>query len=498
MATKITEQDSMRVAATKIAGGFTELGVTPPSITEQDSMSDIARKVNAAFDAIVDSPQHITEQDSMQVIANKIDANFAAADVQPTPTVSTFSFLHASDPHGNEFGLLKETLNNDSDCEFAMISGDLKAYGSSAINYNATSLKSECNGKLMACSGNHDAWDSWDGNTTNRDNRWMSKWLYTLMGSSVNWGDTLGEGFDGAPISSYYYKDFNTNGSHPVRLITIDQFEVYKKLGINGNTYNANYRSVVVMTNKQMQWFVQLLKDTPANYTIIIALHETPFYNNSGYIESLDPLESGITEQQQVERLFMTEGKYTNGVRTSLYLSTYSEEYDNRYHKTSGNVETCGLIVNIMKAYLSKSSWVATYSDSNFPADGTTLIVNADFTNMGHEPAAFACYIFGHIHADGHTWVRKSDAAKQLMLSICRANKNVNITNYDDLKTTAPDQRINKVTIEFAHGNTPMCVHVQRIGQQQTIGGRTRDELFFYFDTNQTISHERITNWSAT
>ena len=494
----------MRVAATKIAGGFTELGVTPPSITEQDSMSDIARKVNGAFDAIMDSPQHITEQDAMKTIADKIDANFAAADVQPTPTVSTFSFLHASDPHGKSFNLLKTTLDSDSDCEFAMVTGDFKKYldnGPLDSYYNASTLNnsSNYNGKLLACAGNHDAWDSWDNKATNRDNRWISKWLYTLMGSSVNWGDTLGEGFDGAPISSYYYKDFNTNGSHPVRLITIDQFEVYKKLGINGNTYNANYRSVVVMTNKQMQWFVQLLKDTPANYTIIIALHETPFYNSGSYIQSLDPLESGISEQQQVERLFMTEGKYENGVRTSLYLSTYSEQYDNRYHKTSGEVETCGLIVNIMKAYLSKSSWVATYSDSNFPADGTTLTVNADFTNMGHEPAAFACYIFGHIHADGHTWVRKSDAAKQLMLSICRAHKDVASTNYDDLVTTTqPDQRINKVTIEFAHGSTPMCVHVQRIGQQQTIGERTRDELFFYFDDNQTISHERITNWSAT
>jgi len=497
MATKITEQDSMRVAATKITGGFTELGVTAPSITEQDSMSEIARKVNAAFDAIVDSPQHITEQDSMQVIANKIDGNFAAADVQPTPTVSTFSFLHASDPHGQSFALLKTTLDSDSDCEFAMVTGDLKAYGSSAVGYNASTLNnpSNYNGKLMACAGNHDAWDSWDNNTTNRDNRWMSKWLYTLMGNSVTWGDTLGEGFDGAPISSYYYKDFNTNGDHPVRLITIDQFEVYKKLGVNGNTYTASYRSVVVMTNKQMQWFIQLLKDTPANYTIIIALHETPFYNNSGYIESLDPLESGITEQQQVERLFMTEGKYTNNVREKLYAQTFCEEYDNRYHKTSGNVETCGLIVNIMKAYLSKSSWVATYNDSSFPADGSTLSVNADFTNMGHEPAAFACYIYGHIHADGHTWVRRSDAAKQLMLSICRANKNVNYSSYDDVVATSPDNRINKVTIEFAHGNVPMCVHVERIGQQQTIGGRTRDELYFYFDDDQTISHERITNW---
>lgn len=476
----------MRVAATKIAGGFTELGVTPPSITEQDSMRDIARKVNTAFDAIVDSPQHITEQDAMKTIADKIDGNFAAADVQPTPTVSTFSFLHASDPHGQSFEWLKTTLGNNSDCEFAMITGDLKAYSNTALGYNASTLKNEYNGKLMACAGNHDAWDSWDASVTNRDNRWMSKWLYTLMGNSVTWGDTLGEGFDGAPISSYYYKDFNVNSDHPVRLIVIDQFECYKKVGINGNSYTPNYHSYVVMTNKQIQWFVQLLKDTPANYTIIIGLHETPYYNNSGYIQSLDPYADGITSQQQTERLFMSE---------KIYTKTYSED-DNRYHNTAGNVETCGLIVNIMKAYLSKSSWVATYSDSSFPADGTTLTVNADFTNIGHEPAAFACYFFGHIHNDNHYWVKKDDFPKQLMLSICRAHKQVN-ASYDDLVTTDPVYRYNKVTIEFAHGNTPMCVHVERIGQQTTGKSRTRDELFFYFDTNQTISHERINNWSA-
>ena len=483
MATKITQQDSMYEAATKIAGGFTELGVTPPSLTEQDSMSDIARKVNNAFDAIVDSPQYIIEQDAMRVIANKIDSNFAAADETPieppTPEIQSFSFLHASDPHGKTFSPLKTTLDNNSDCEFAMVTGDLKAYNTSALGYNASTLKTDYNGKLMACAGNHDAWDTWDGTTTLRDNRWMSKWLYTLMGSSVNWGDTLGEGFDGAPISSYYYKDFNATTTNPVRLIVLDQYECYKKIGINNSTYTSSYRSVVVMTNKQIQWFVQLLKDTPTNYTIIIGLHATPYYNNSGYIQSLDPYADGITAQQQIERLFMSE---------TIYAQTYSEANYNRYGDSGG------LIVNIMNAYLSKDVWSHSYDDRDFPADGTTLTVNADFTNMGHEPAAFACYIFGHIHNDNHYWVKKDDFPKQLMLSICRADSGVN-SNYDDLITTAPVYRYNKVTIEFPHGNTPMCVHIERIGQQTTNKSRTRDELFFYFDDDQTISHERITNW---
>ena len=469
----------MRVAATKIAGGFTELGVVAPSITDADSMSDIARKVNGAFDAIVDSPQHITEQDAMKTIADKIDANFAAADVQPTPTVSTFSFLHASDPHGQPFGLLKTTMDSDSDCEFAILTGDLKVAGNSALNYNASTLKNDYSGKLMACAGNHDSFDSWDASVTNRDNRRMSKWLYTLMGSSVNWGDTLGEGLDGAPISSYYYKDFDANGSHPVRLIVLDQYETYKK--IHNTAYTPSYYYATMYTTAQINWFVQLLKNTPANYTIIIALHETPFYNNSGWINSLDPLASGITEQQRIERLFMSE---------KVYAKTYSED-EMRYGDSGG------LIVNIMKAYLSKGIWSHSYNEGSYSYDGSTLVVNADFSNMGHEPAAFACYIFGHIHNDNHYWVKPDVATKQLLLSICRANWKVN-ASYDDVVTTSPDNRINKVTIEFAHGNVPMCVHVQRIGQQQTIGGRTRDELFFYFDTNQTISHERINNWNAT
>ena len=487
----------MSAAVTKIVGGFTELGITPPSLTADDSMSDIARKVNAAFDAILDSAQHITDQDSMSIIADKIDANFQAAE-SASPAVQTFSFLHASDPHSKTAAVVKmaQLLDSDADdSEFGIITGDFKTGTTSGLD----SYYKEANGtpsgylngyrnKIFALAGNHDALDSWDG-TVNYNNKKMTDWMYLFMGESVNWGDIQGA-VNQPLVSSYYYKDFNVNGDHPVRLIVLDQYEiVYTKGEATSSSYMSPHSYPIAYTNKQMQWFIDTLKATPANYTIIIGLHEVPYKkSDSALVSALDPNAAGNADKRNNELLFVSEGGVPSGQSTNRVYSQMFTEMNYTSHGT--------MLCDIVQAFMDKDSFSHTYNNYTGNLDGQ-LVVNADFSNMAHEPATFACYVFGHLHHD--LCFAPPSYPKQLMLSIARADYNVERTTYDDLlvdSTRHYNYRINKVTIEFANENTPMCVHVERVGEQSTkYLQRTRDELFFYFDSERTISHERISNW---
>ena len=489
----------MSAAVTKIVGGFAELGITPPSLTADDSMSSIASKVNAAFDAIIDNAQHITAEDSMSIVADKVDANFLAAE-SAAPAVQTFSFLHTSDPHSKTAAVVKmaQLLDLDSDdSEFGIITGDFKTGTTSGLDgyYKETNgtPSGYLNGyrnKIFALAGNHDALDSWDG-TVNYNNKKMTDWMYLFMGESVNWGDVASN--VNQPIkSSYYYKDFNINADHPVRLIVLDQYEmIYTKGEATSSSYMSPYSYPIAYTNKQMQWFVQLLKDTPANYTIIIGLHEVPYKkSDSALVSALDPNAAGNADKRNNELLFVSEGGVPSGQSTNR---VYSQMFTEMNYSTHGT-----MLCDIVKAFMDKSSFSGTYNNYTGNLDGQ-LVVNADFSNMGHEPATFACYVFGHLHHD--LCFIPPSYPKQLMLSIARADYNVERTTYDDLlvdSTRHYNYRLNKVTIEFANETTPMCVHVERIGEQSTkYLQRTRDELFFYFDSDRTISHERINNWSA-
>ena len=476
----------MQQAAEKINAAFAELdsNETFEQIGSNDSMSSIAGKVKRNFAKITDSAeiQEIEQSDSMSEIANKLDANFAIAE-QAEPQSEKFSFYHTSDPHGKREGvrLMKNRLkSSNDDCAFGIITGDLK-YGSSGIYYELEDLIEEIpNGKLLLTNGNHDTYDKWASDSKYCDTMEMTDYMYQRLCSNndIGWGEI--DQVQNKPImSSYYYVDYDAVGNLKVRVIVIDQYEInaavraagnlsYEGSSSQGGSYNKIY------TTTQMEWLENVLKNTPSNYHIVMAMHTCPY--TSAYPFTVPSQEPYLPEQ-----LFISE---------SLSAGWFG---------TDGN----NIICNIVKAYLAKSTYSATFNNGSLggslPSTGS-FTVDVDFTSV-EEPAKFWCYLFGHLHCDVCFFAPSETFPNQLLLGMNCSDYNVSNQGGDDLYhawnssldsdgykevagNSAQQGRVNKVTLDFTN-NT---VLIERIGQQKTIGGRIRDKIMFNLETG-AVSH---------
>lgn len=369
--------------------------------------------------------------------------------------------------------MLSGYIDGYANCKFGVITGDLKATGASSMSYTSGTFAGDAAGKLLLVAGNHDCYDSWDGNQSNKVSRHMTDWMYDVMGDDVNWGDT--NGTDNEPLlSSYWYKDFNVDSDYPVRVISLDQYEIDKAYGTdrykdftNGFWYNPVYSAA------QMNWLINLLLNTTSNYNIIVLCHQSPYTDNEYFTQSLK-----VTSEND---------SYNNVPYSKLFIS---EKCGNAPFTESGYYNYNNFLLKIIRAYLNSS----TYSENLLIGKMTPgtedlrITINADFTNT--TPARFWGWYYGHLHLDLVCWApyeqfkegeTKELFPNQLMVGVTCVNKRTG-GNCDLVKDIV--YRINKYTLDFEKGE----LLIERIGQQLTTGGRTRDRLLFNME-DMSISH---------
>ena len=471
--------DKMQTIAGKINSAFSalELSETFEQVLVGDSMSSIAGKMQRNFAKITNDAgiKQVAEADSMSSIAQKLKDNFDLVEqIDPEPSIGdTFSFLHISDPHGTSkaYNQMISVLNGDSGCEFGLVSGDLKAYGRNAVGYSGKTNTGKP--PILAVTGNHDAYDSWSSSDVQfRTSYKMAQWMYDYMGNEVVFGDT--RLLDNKPISAYWYKDFALAGGNKLRLIGIDQYELVNAImkassgQFEPNTNNA-YSYNQVFTSEQFDWLVARLKELSSTDHVLITLHQSPFTDNSYYssIKPTEPyLENGALRQPSL-----------------LWCSELMEEYPFR---GEGLTDYQSVICEVMKAYMTSGTFSETRSNGSVGGGYSTgaFSVAADFTN--NEPAKFWGYVFGHLHEDLCTFIPSTSYPKQLLLGITCSDNGIGWTDHDDLLVDGRtyDYRINKITLMLNDGK----VMVERIGQQTTKGGRTRQKIVFDIDNGTVLS----------
>lgn len=166
---------------------------------------------------------------------------------------SLVSFLHFSDLHGQQENLeriIAFSEKYDSFITDILSSGD-QIYNDITNSFdfwNAAGAE-----KVLLAIGNHDAWKTNVG--PNEDPASASDCYTKYFGNISQWGVTSpGNGL------CYYYKDYNTGGSYPVRLIVIDCMHI---------------------DSAQTAWFTSLLADAKTNgYTVIVMSHYSPSVMN--------------------------------------------------------------------------------------------------------------------------------------------------------------------------------------------------------------------------
>ncbi len=483
----------MQTIAGKVNNAFSaaDQNETFEQIGSGDSMSSISGKVKRNFARLTDDVniENILVGDSMSTIAQKLKDNFDIVDQQepepPTPASNKFSFLHISDLHGSKTALtqmvnmLKGTsgYSGGEDCSFGLVTGDFKAgsnysvdadspYGGS-LGYRAADFATGSNKPpVLITDGNHDCYDSWNRGADDmvyRDTRKMTAWMHGVMVDSL--GDSLVNWGDSNNISSYWYKDFTLSGGNKLRLICIDQYEIVAAIkAANNGEYTPNGTATTyynqIYTTAQFTWLVARLKELSGDDHFLITLHQSPFTDNS-YASSIKPTEPYFVngELREPDKLWCSELIGNNPFCEASYQNYNS------------------VICKVVKAYLESSTYTETITNGQVGAGYNvgSFSVNADFTNPNNTPAKFWGYVFGHLHYDLTTPVPNSQFSGQLLMGITRGSYVYGTSENDDLVNNAPNYRINKVTIDFEQES----VTIERIGQQLTNGGRTRDRIVF-------------------
>ena len=346
-----------------------------------------------------------------------------ASEIQPADSIpledislsTSVSFMHISDTHGSSVSVIPmvEALNS-TDCDFGIISGDILPddYMMSWIN---RSVK-----PIFLIPGNHDAYDeNGEGQfgfrkNVNNNNKTIPNVVY---------GDAAG---------NYYYYDFNRD-TLDFRVIALDQFEV-DVMG-KGTHYD------VAMTQKQYDWFIQVLENSYSLDGFIVVIHD------------------GFGNQQIGQR---------NIDNTNKFISTLARDFYNAYDFNGGANPL--IIPDIIEAYMTgvnitKEAYASGYEA--FPIEITT--------HFKGPHRNFIAYFGGHLHWDEVEYLNSHP--NQLLVLIAYGGVGT-MSNYNDLIKTATgvsSYNINYNVVDFE--KKKFTIH--RLGAKETISGVVRDSIAF-------------------
>ena len=345
-----------------------------------------------------------------------------------------FGFLHISDVHNavHQEVLAAKIVNEDSNIDAIINTGD-----SVGVTFEQSRVLSQsiiqglhiCNKPVYMVIGNHDK-----GNTYNVANGASVKDLYDVFIRPLyDRGDLL----EGEYVENecYYYHDFNEKG---VRLIVLNQYdnddleesdywepvqyqESYPKIEFNhtythspaaptfvncGNYTKFSFRLKKTVTTgaystygksenmpafkihsggityseRQLNWFCETLKSTPANYKVLLAIHspvgDNMVIQNSKFSYYPGPQRAGEENQNCVETEII-----------QLILKAFNEK-----KQLNQNVK--------YKDKDGTNNGMAYYLNTQVDFDGRKYAFNISCDFSASSNAMFVCMIGGHIHHD--------------------------------------------------------------------------------------------------
>ena len=224
---------------------------------------------------------------------------------------------------------------------------------------------------------------------------------------------------------NYYFNDFT---DEKIRLIVLYEYETDFELKSTNPTelkYHRYYRS---LSQTQIDWLIQTLKNTPEGYGVIIAKHQPESVN--GYTDN--PF-------------------YSNLLTEKVKMQSY-----------------CGseLIAQIVQAFIDRTVFNTSIKQTGGIV--TTLNVNADFSTLGS--SEFICYCSGHTHLDMIT--RLKYYPNQIELNI--GPNNIHYTDGTDIYQNGEgvtEILTNVYSIDRNRG----YIYVVRLGADFSNTGQRRD-----------------------
>ena len=327
------------------------------------------------------------------------------------------TFLHISDLHGDAYRYERALQYAQYiGVDYIILTGDMCMWkGEQGCQY-VYDLAKKYNQKVFTCVGNHDSWGSY------HDMNIMSqKVIMPCISEEECVYDSQ------ATNPTYYYKDLTNDR---IRLISLNQYDTYGKNNASGTYY----------TQRQIDWFLDVLASTPNNYGIIVIEH-TPDVS----------IRKDINYSQFYQDNLASDATYPEGLaNTTNILTQIVDAFISR--------------TNISTSTIQKKWSGSTYTDE-------TLTINGDFRNVSSS-IEFLFFANGHAHSDriGYASTATNNI---LVMNVCTGNAQKKSTGgyvlaaYSDLP-----RRLYGVTQDsfnvYSIDRTNQRVRIARIGSNIT------------------------------
>jgi len=280
---------------------------------------------------------------------------------QPKNTNKQFCMLVAGDIHGDSTRMesMVDYLNNVAAFDAGIMLGDIDGPMPHSMAWYTRAIARSTKPFLTAI-GNHDAGDGAVGDDqTVGMYTYISELYDKYIPPNIPYAQLAqGEIEEG---NCYYYKDFD---SYKIRVIVLNQFEYPPDLVVDGNKKTFVYpRGYVCYAQDQIDWFCDVLNDTPSDYGVIVALH----------------IHIGWMDKDMDNILTCSHANRTAGSPPCCIDTT------NGY-----------IIEDIVNAWVNGTSLEKSYDYTVSGTFGTSISVDADFTSRGE--GEFITYICGHWH----------------------------------------------------------------------------------------------------
>lgn len=327
---------------------------------------------------------------------------------------SDLSFLHISDTHGSSISVypMVEFLNN-TQCDFGVITGDVLP-NDLMMNYINSSRK-----PIFIIPGNHDAYDGLG--------------QYGFREKVINNNATLSNIVYGDDRSNFFYCDIKKN-EHIFRVIGLDQFEI--DAVANGGSPD------VVMSQKQIEWFIQVLENSYGLDGIIVLIHD------------------GLGNSAKGSRDINNRTDFT-----SIYAYRFTNSYDH-----NGCFNPC-LIPDIINAYKTGENIV----NSEYPIGNNIekMVVNTFFSGEHHN---FIAYLGGHLHWDVTEYLSYYPNQLQVLIAFGGEGDGTPNSHCDDLYRESYGKYsycINEYSVRLHKKE----VEINRLGKDSVMNGTLRNSI---------------------
>lgn len=416
---------SVEAAGITISDGYLSI-----SMTNGDTPIDSARKaemldslyfrvgIGAVYESSLNCPTSALNSDMNDALVSVGSVNSFASGTYDNFTTKkkNLSILAITDTHGT-FNAIKRAVDFSNEkvsfVDYIACLGDvvLRSPADPATDFESSFANSKI--PFLFTVGNHDTADTGLAGITEAQARTKYFGQIVSKGWISNFKDAT---------SCSWYKD---DADYKIRIISVFEYGNSETVASDApNTYCRRW-----IPTDTLQWFADTLYSTPSDYSVVVLLHQIPFFPAT-YVE----------------------GKFTISSDMRISLSQFF------LNTVDGNP-----FGDIVDAFINGTNLSETYNSIASYGLGKTASVAKDFTGRG--AGKFICFVVGHFH--GSYVFKDATYPEQITIAVPSGSQSAFQQKYGDTNY-APGTRNEDQFYVIGFDTEKKLINIAKIGGQIT------------------------------